>query len=486
MHRVSSLLASAFAIALFVGCSSTALVTPTVSPSPTVIPAGGGTVPLFGSSQASGYTGSLTPPAATTGGGATLTVTTSTTLPSGLPAVLSIGRRPLTDTAIFYFSLSVSSTVTWATAPGFTIVLPSTPQTGGSYYLAFYDPAHAGLGFQLMAIGPATVNGSTLTFAPTNTGITLTGGLTYWFALYFSSTNATPTPMPTSLVYVANRAGQVLGFTDVNGNNAPVIDITGNNTQLSNPVGFTIDASGSLYVENDSGSSILIFPHGANGNVAPSSLGGSNSVIGPSEGVALDHSGLIYVSAFSTSNAYNSQVNITVFAAGSTGNATPVRRIAGAATLLTQPTGMAFDSSNDIWVGNYGGALLEFAASANGNVAPIASVSGANTGFSNPFSVAVDSNNRVIVGNYDGNSVSIFAANPSGNATPVAVISGTNTGLQQVGTVGVDALNNIYVTDFAANSISVFPSTANGNVFPTLVIGGASTLLNDAWYPRIF
>jgi 6-phosphogluconolactonase (cycloisomerase 2 family) len=285
---------------------------------------------------------------------------------------------------------------------------------------------------------------------------------------------------------VANRAGQILGFRNVNGNTSPLIDISGNLTQLSNPVPLTIDSSGKLYAMNDSGSTVMIFAHGANGNVAPTLLGGSNSVIGPSEGIAIDHNGLIYVSAYDTTNAYNSQLNITVFAAGSTGNATPVRRITGAATLLTQPSGMAFDSSNDLWVGNYGGALQEFAASANGNVAPTASVSGTNTKFSNPFSVAIDSNNRVIVGDYDGTSVSIFAANPTGNATPVSVISGANTGFQQVGSVGVDALNNIYVTDFTTNSISVFPSTANGNVFPTLVISGSSTLLNDAWYPSIF
>lgn len=296
----------------------------------------------------------------------------------------------------------------------------------------------------------------------------------------------TATPIVTSLVYVANRAGQVLGFKNAAGNNAPIINISGGNTQIADPVGFTLDASGNIYVENDGGQVILIFPHGANGNVAPTVLGGSNSGIGPSEGVALDHNGLIYTSAYTTNNAFNSQLNVAVFAAGSTGNVAPLRRIAGNLTLLTDPSGMAFDASNDLWLGNYGGGLLEFAAGANGNTAPIASVSGSNTKFSNPFSVAIDSNNRVIVADYDGTAIVIFAPNPTGNATPVAVIQGSNTELQSIGSLGIDALNNIYVTDFSTNSISVFASTANGNVGPISVIGGSNTLLNDAWFPRVY
>lgn len=123
-----------------------------------------------------------------------------------------------------------------------------------------------------------------------------------------------------------------------------------------------------------------------------------------------------------------------------------------------------------------------YPSNVSGNAAPTVTIAGAATGLSQPEGVAVDAN-YIYVANYEGatgNSVRIFALNASGNASPVAVISGSNTGLANCEGIAVDA-NNIYVVNESAvgaafGTVTVYPKMTNGavtsgNVAPTSTIG---------------
>jgi hypothetical protein len=220
---------------------------------------------------------------------------------------------------------------------------------------------------------------------------------------------------------------------------------------------------------------VLIFPHGSNGNVTPTVLGGSNApTLGPSQGIAFDHNGLIYVSA------YEGFGSISVFAANSTGNVAPLRVIQGPATELSSPGALALDSSNNLWVSQGNNGILEFPAGANGNVSPIAVLVSDYA----PDAIAIDSQNRLIAS--EGNSLVIYASNPTSAQSPATIVFGTNTGLGDITSLGVDALDNIYVGQAFNDQISVFPSTASGNVAPILTLFGGNTLLNQPYYPRAF
>lgn len=61
--------------------------------------------------------------------------------------------------------------------------------------------------------------------------------------------------------------------------------------------------------------------------------------------------------------------SITVYLAGATGNAPPIRIIQGPATTLVNAHGIAVDDDGRVFVSRQNSVLV-FAAGANGNVAP--------------------------------------------------------------------------------------------------------------------
>ena len=170
--------------------------TPTPTPAPTggsvgtIVPAGGGVlnIPLF-----AGFSGTVNVPAASAGAGSTVTITDQTTTPSGLLALTTVARAPLSNTPVLYFSITPSANLSFPSTPGFTITLPAAAVVGQSYFLANWN----GASWVLPGNGPATVSGNVLTFAPINVPVTLSANVTSWFALYFTAT-ATPTPEPTT------------------------------------------------------------------------------------------------------------------------------------------------------------------------------------------------------------------------------------------------------------------------------------------------
>jgi hypothetical protein len=233
-----------------------------------------------------------------------------------------------------------------------------------------------------------------------------------------------------------------------------------------------------VYVANLTGGSssvgiITIYPLSANGNYSP----GTNIITGPATGLAnpgdirVDASGKIYVANIGNSS-------ITTYAAGSSGNATPVQIIAGTNTGLNGPAGITVDPSGNIFAANGPSASITvFAPSANGNAAPIRTISGGNTGLSNPKGIAVAAG-KLYVANVGNSSVTVYNATANGNVTPLQVLSGASTGITGGATDVAWRANLIYVTS-GSNQVGIFPDTANGNVAPTKQISGTNTLLSN-------
>lgn len=216
-----------------------------------------------------------------------------------------------------------------------------------------------------------------------------------------------------------------------NGRAKPIRQVS--NPALIQPNALVNDAAGDTFVAaltNGAGighpPTVSVFPAGANGSV--SAIG---TITIPSGGdilgLAFDPNGRLYVAVQNT---------IYIYAAGTCGPASPIATIEGANTKLIGPKEMAFDSSGVLYVANVGtvlpdgtinGLITEYAPGATGNVAPIRTIAGPATLISDPWGVAVDNAGRVYAADLLANSVTVYAPGANGNVAPIRRIAGDNT-----------------------------------------------------------
>jgi len=294
----------------------------------------------------------------------------------------------------------------------------------------------------------------------------------------------------TTLLYVSNHTNNsVSAFPlNANGNVSPVGTISGKKTRLNQQYGVGLDASGNVYVVDPASKpSVFVYPANTWGDVRPirEIKGEKTKMTGPYK-VILDSSGNTYVSNNSSKHSGSgSRGDILAFAPGSNGNVSPEWSIAGLRTELTDADGMAWDSSGNLYVANSvvgscgnDGNLFVFAAGALGNVAPITNIGGSQTQLCDPTGIAADSTGNIYASNWFTNTVTVYAAGSNGNIAPIRVISGSNTGLDGPAAIAVDASNNIYVANALGNSITVYSAGSNGNVSPVQTISGSNTGLS--------
>ncbi|MBV8602562.1 MAG: hypothetical protein JO359_13440 [Candidatus Eremiobacteraeota bacterium] len=196
--------------------------------------------------------------------------------------------------------------------------------------------------------------------------------------LYSGSANATN---PSIAVFAPGSSGNV----------APIRRIAGSATGLVEPYAFAFDASGNLYVSNfpqNSAYPVEIFAPNANGNVAPiATIAGSNTGLSNgARGIAFDSSGNLFVATVDS----NLNGIIEVFAPGATGNVAPLYTISGSNTLLSRPKGIAFDNAGELCVANIVVGpntfnITFYAPGASGNATPVRTITGQEAGTVGPL-----------------------------------------------------------------------------------------------------
>lgn len=254
-----------------------------------------------------------------------------------------------------------------------------------------------------------------------------------------------PTPIPVKksvlspALFVANGGNYVTVYPlGSNGDVAPIASIDGGATGLSGPASIALDPRGNIYVLNSEGKRspfgrITVYPPGSNGNVDPiATIEGPNVGLKSSKAIAVDSAGRIY--AASLESTFGCDANITVFHALSDGNVNPVATICGDDTHVSNPYGVAVDSSRNIYTTSLGGgghlnsvAILVFPPGSNGDSWPIRTITGPNTGLTSPSAIALDSHDNIYVTNNDERgtnggvgTITVFAAGADGDVKPRA------------------------------------------------------------------
>jgi 6-phosphogluconolactonase (cycloisomerase 2 family) len=259
---------------------------------------------------------------------------------------------------------------------------------------------------------------------------------------------------PSGRVYLANGRPYnriIVYAAGASGDATPTDSIAGSNTGLSDPQGIALDATGRLYVANGGDRSIRVYAAGATGNATPiATIAGSNTGLNAPTGIAVDSTGQVYVAnrpGTSTPDA------VTVYAAGATGNVTPKATITGSATGLSWPFGVVLDAAGRLYVANEScnsgggggfcssgtGSITVYAAGATGNATPVAVIAGGTTGLLFPRGLALGSGGWLYVANYGGHppdyqlppnpsDILVFAPGVTGNAAPAATIAWSSLG----------------------------------------------------------
>ncbi|MBV8068212.1 MAG: NHL repeat-containing protein [Candidatus Eremiobacteraeota bacterium] len=252
--------------------------------------------------------------------------------------------------------------------------------------------------------------------------------------------------------YVANRAGNSVTVYSSNarGDAAPLRTIVGSRTGLNLPTGLAVDAQGDVYVANRSGNMITVYAPTANGNAKPiRTVEGSMTDLNEPTSIAVDAEQTIYVT-----NLANHSV--TLFARGASGNVAPVRVIRGKRARLTAAFAITVDRAGAIYVVNSDekdiSGVIVFAPRASGDVAPIRVIAGSATKLETPSGVAVDPRGPIFVSDHGGSSsagaIRVYAKGANGNSAPLYSIAGSATRLRPYG-LTIDRTREIYVVNQA-------------------------------------
>ena len=253
----------------------------------------------------------------------------------------------------------------------------------------------------------------------------------------------------------------------------PIQTISGSKTGLYGPRSIAVDASRNIYVANPAGAIVTVYAAGATGNVSPIATLSGYSIAVPG-GIAVDSEGDIYVLNYDS---------ISEYAPNASGSVTPIRTIAGRHTKLTHNSGFAMDADGNFYVDHYflKGRITEYASNASGDVNPIRIIGGKKTGLGESGSLTVDkSGNIYVVAGccYSQGSVEVFAAGAKGDAKPIRTIAGPKTMLDTPTGVALDSNENLYVSNFSSSVITVYAPGAKGNVSPERTIVGSQTGLD--------
>lgn len=250
--------------------------------------------------------------------------------------------------------------------------------------------------------------------------------------------------------------------------------------------------SDALFVAKSDDQSIAIFDHDSTLPGGVVAAAPTRTLKGADTGIAGPAAGGLFVDSVTgglyLTNLQANSVAVWNHAATVDGNTPPDRVVAGAATRLNQPTGIALDPfRNRLYVVNQGGEILIWneAASLAGEVAPSAVVAGALTGLiagNHPLSLDVRRDALYVA---NGTEVRVFEK--LSRLTGDQDVGPTRTiqiaGLSQAG-LALDSLRDfLYVSSQDANG-TIYQltgaSTASGAVAPAVTLAGAETGLNQA------
>jgi sugar lactone lactonase YvrE/uncharacterized protein (DUF2345 family) len=298
--------------------------------------------------------------------------------------------------------------------------------------------------------------------------------------------------------------------TRVYGQNGSFTSNTANNggvsaNSLSTPQGVALDSSGNLYVADEYNNRVLFYPAGSTTATRVYGQGGSFTTntennggvsansLGQPYGLALDSSGNLYVGDYQNNRVLfypaGSTTATRVYGQGGSFTSNNVNNGGVSANSLDQPTGVALDSSGDLYVADiYNNRVLFYpynsttATQVYGQGGSFTTNYADNGGISanslnNPMYVALDSSGDLYVVDRSNNRMLFYsfgsttATRVYGQLNSLTATTANNGGVSansfsQPWAVALDPSGRVFVTDYSNNRVLEYGSFGNVNVCP--------------------
>jgi sugar lactone lactonase YvrE len=402
------------------------------------------------------------------------------------------------------YTVVVANDVGIATSNAATLTVLDIPVINGVPTTA---PASIGLPFQLgltILDSPSTVTVTGLppglTFdASTNTisGSPTTSG-TYSVVINANNSFGSATPVTLSM----SVGPTPLVFNTLAGGQTGSSDGTGTAAEFKSPNGLAIDSQGNLYVADTGNSTIrkvtasgvVTTIAGTAGMKGSSDGKGAAALFSSTTGIAVDGTGNLYVT--DTGNNTIRKIDTTGQSstiAGTPGVSGSIDNT-GSAASFDGPTGVAVDSSGNLYVADTGNDTIRKIGSA-GAVTTLAGLAGQSgdvdafgigARFKNPAGVALDSSDNVYVS--DIGNFAIREISPTGSTSTVVVFPvppqagfGNNyypTAPAFEG-ITIDSSGNIYADEGPVVSLAVLETLATESQILEITPGGSTSSIEN-------
>ena len=226
-----------------------------------------------------------------------------------------------------------------------------------------------------------------------------------------------------------------------NGDVAPIRKL---NTPHRNFATAANEEKGEIYITIQYPPKVMVYRKDANGNDKPIRvLEGEHTKLYDTHGIVLDvKKNLMFVGTWGNASDYKVAgtgkfypPSINVYPLDASGDTPPLRVIQGSKTQLDWAGGMSLDPDNgNLYVANdVGNSILVFRETDQGNVAPARVIKGNKTGLSHPAGISVDLKNKEVwVSNMGNSSATCYSLKANGNATPVRTIRSAPAGRTSV------------------------------------------------------
>ena len=216
-----------------------------------------------------------------------------------------------------------------------------------------------------------------------------------------------------------------------NGDVAPIRKL---NTPHRNFATAVNEEKGEIYITIQYPPKVMVYRKEANGDEKPLRvLEGEHTRLYDTHGIALDvKKNLMFVGTWGNASDYRVAgtgkfypPSINVYPLDASGDTAPLRVIQGSKTRLDWAGGMSLDPDRgDLYVANdVGNSILVFRETDDGDVAPSRIINGDKTGLSHPAGISLDLKNQEFwVSNMGNSSATCYSLKAEGNATPVRTI----------------------------------------------------------------